>query len=474
MFLSNKIVYGYAIALGITSLGTATGLLLGTYHHQEVLQKSQVIYQERQFLNSLQLEVLNHRPAQQISTYVKDLASFRQERQKLLESIQKTLKLVKIYHDSKKFQTIEGLEIFLQEYEEFLGLFQKEYQDLVDRLEQVSASPKGLVDAELQLATFFKSKNFLRFIELYDRLSPFAEIIYQQEKEIDIALSLAKTTRIQISLISFLLSIVTAALFIRYASRAIAIEQAQNNQKLQDQLVELQQAKAKLLKSEAHQSAILRTIPDMIIRMNREGFYSEFVTRPNFTVVGTLTELVGTHVAEIFPADIAEQRIKHIQLVLQTNTMQVYEQTIFIDGREQIEEVRIVPYSEDEVVLLVRDVSEQHIAMRDRKQAELALAASEAKSRAMLAAIPDLMFRVGADGVYREFVTQSRDFAIATAKLDRAGMSMAEVLPADMIEQQFYYLHKAIETGELQVYEQQVQVGERLIYEEVRVIKLID
>jgi ABC-type antimicrobial peptide transport system permease subunit len=32
MFLSNKIVYGYAIALCITCLGTATGLLLGNHY----------------------------------------------------------------------------------------------------------------------------------------------------------------------------------------------------------------------------------------------------------------------------------------------------------------------------------------------------------------------------------------------------------------------------------------------------------
>ncbi|MEA5480726.1 PAS domain S-box protein [Pseudanabaena galeata UHCC 0370] len=475
MFLSNKIVYGYAIALGITSLGTATGLLLGNYHHQEVLQKSQVISQERKSINTLQLDILYNRPTQQLSPQLKNVEVFRQESRKLLESIQIISNIVKAHHNSGEFSTIEGLEALLKEQKQFLTEFQQEYQDLFDRLERLTispnTSPKNLIDAELQLVAFFKSKNFLRFIEFSDRLSPFAEIVYQREKEVDLDLSQAKVVRIQIVLISMFLSVVTAALFIKCASHAIAIEQAQNNQRLQDQLVERQQTEAKLLKSEAHQRAILSAIPDMIIRMNREGFYSEFVTKPNFSVVGILNELVGTHVSETLPADIATRRVNHIQQVFQTNSMQIYEQNIFVDGREQIEEVRIVPYNENEVLLLVRDVSEQHIAMRERKQAELALAASEAKSRAMLAAIPDLMFRVGADGFYREFVTQSRDFAIATAKLDRAGMSMAEVLPADIIEQQFYYLQKAIETGELQVYEQQIQVGDRLICEEVRAVK---
>ena len=241
MFLSNKIVYGYAIALGITSLGTATGLLLGNYNHQEVLQKCQVISQERKSINTLQLDILYNRPTQQLSPQLKNVEVFRQESRKLLESIQIISNIVKAHHNSGEFSTIEGLEALLKEQKQFLTEFQQEYQDLFDRLERLTispnTSPKNLIDAELQLVAFFKSKNFLRFIEFSDRLSPFAEIVYQREKEVDLDLSQAKVVRIQIVLISMFLSVVTAALFIKCASHAIAIEQAQNNQRLQDQLV---------------------------------------------------------------------------------------------------------------------------------------------------------------------------------------------------------------------------------------------
>ena len=77
MFLSNKIVYGYAIALCITSLGTATGLLLGNFYHQEILQKNQTISQEHQSLDVIQLDILYNRPAKQLSSYLKDPQDFR-------------------------------------------------------------------------------------------------------------------------------------------------------------------------------------------------------------------------------------------------------------------------------------------------------------------------------------------------------------------------------------------------------------
>jgi len=107
----------------------------------------------------------------------------------------------------------------------------------------------------------------------------------------------------------------------------------------------------------------------------------------------------------------------------------------------------------------------------DHKQTELALRASEAQNRAILAAIPDLMFRVGADGLFRSQVTQHRGFDILAPEISPGGQHLTEVLPPDIAQREWHYLHQAIQTGELQVYEQIIQVGDRRQHEEVRVIK---
>ncbi|CAN1209145.1 hypothetical protein TUMEXPCC7403_02915 [Tumidithrix helvetica PCC 7403] len=100
-----------------------------------------------------------------------------------------------------------------------------------------------------------------------------------------------------------------------------------------------------------------------------------------------------------------------------------------------------------------------------------ALAASEANSRAVLEAIPDLLIRIGADGVYRELATPYREVATFPPDLDVIGRSIAEVLPPEIAEQKLYYLQQAMQTGELQIYEERVQEGDRLKYKEVRIIK---
>ncbi|BBC25935.1 response regulator [Pseudanabaena sp. ABRG5-3] len=471
MYISKKIVYGYAIALSMTFLGSTSGFLLGNYYHQEALQKSQATSQERRFIDALKISILNNRPTQKASLKINSLEGFHQESSKLLEHIQKVLTLLESYHSSGKSSRIVGLNPLLNEYEGLVRKFQQDTIKRIGQLESLAKSSNTVVIAESRLEQIFENENFAEFINFSERLVPYTEVLEQQEIEVDLALSQAKVLRIQIVIVSLLLSIMIAALFTRYISHAIALEQAINYQKLQDQLLQLEKSEIALQKSEAHYRALIDAIPDLIMRINRDGVYLEFVASPNFPVIGNLDKIVGTYVSETLPASAAQKRMEFIQLALETNSIQIYEQNLSIDGKAQIEEVRIVPYGKNEVVALVRNISDQKAALYERQKAELALAESESQSRAVLSAIPDLMFRVGADGIYREFFAPARDFAMLAQDIDITGLSMASVLPADLADRQLYYLHQALDTGNLQIYEQQLQVGDRLQYEEVRVVK---
>lgn len=107
----------------------------------------------------------------------------------------------------------------------------------------------------------------------------------------------------------------------------------------------------------------------------------------------------------------------------------------------------------------------------DRKQAELALRQSEAKSRTILATLPDLTFRLGADGRYREVLNPRPDFEMFFQGQNPVGLRLADLVPAAMATHKLAMAARALATGDLQLYEQQftTDAGER--YEEVRVIK---
>ena len=117
------------------------------------------------------------------------------------------------------------------------------------------------------------------------------------------------------------------------------------------------------------------------------------------------------------------------------------------------------------------DITESKQLEAERRQAEAALIQSEAKSRALLEALPDCMLRIGADGIYREVVTNKPEINLLPPTPDPVGLSIEDTLPSDFVKRHKHYRDRVLLTGELQVYEQQVQMGDRLQYEEVRMVK---
>ncbi|MBD2188836.1 ATP-binding protein [Pseudanabaena mucicola] len=233
-------------------------------------------------------------------------------------------------------------------------------------------------------------------------------------------------------------------------------------------LSEHRQTESALKQSEAQSRAILEAIPDLMFRVGTDGLYRGFITsNRDFGILPSDADPTGQSMAELMPEAISNQQFYYMQQALLTGELQVYEQQIQIGDRLQDEEVRVFKSGDDEVLFMIRNIS-------DRKQAEAALKQSEFQNRAVLAAIPDLLFRMGSDGLYRGIITDYRDFNLLSPTSDPTGRSMIDVLPTEVAERHFYYMQQALQTEELQIYEQQIQVGDRLQDEEVRVIKIDD
>ncbi|WP_317037696.1 PAS domain S-box protein [Nodosilinea sp. E11] len=262
---------------------------------------------------------------------------------------------------------------------------------------------------------------------------------------------------------------------------AQTIANAQDQARLEAERQTVEQA---LRTREAHYRALISALPDLIVRLNAEGIYQEFVANPTFAVVGDMAELVGTHVTDSLPPKAAQQRLEAIHQALITKTIQLYEQDLSFDDQLQVEEVRVVPYGDNEVLALVRDVSAQRAAHQERQQAArqlqalnqslerkvdertAELRAREAQMMALVGAIPDLLLRVATDGRCLEYVQPQHQ----SGQFSSIHSHLAECLPADLMQRQLEAIERAIATGELQVYEHQLQKQGRLVDEEVRIV----
>jgi PAS domain S-box-containing protein len=154
-------------------------------------------------------------------------------------------------------------------------------------------------------------------------------------------------------------------------------EMRQLAQTFNSMAVQLQNSFAALRQSEATSRAIVEAIPDLLIRTRRDGTYIDIIGRDRLLQVHDNQKLLpGSHVQDSLPPEVAAKRLELIQQTLATGSLQVYEQHLKTDHQEHDEEVRLAVLGEDEVMIMVRDITL-------RKRAEAALRIAEENYRSI-------------------------------------------------------------------------------------------
>gem|GEM_PF-1886668 len=105
-----------------------------------------------------------------------------------------------------------------------------------------------------------------------------------------------------------------------------------------------------------------------------------------------------------------------------------------------------------------------------RRQMESNLLQSEARNRALLSAVPDLIFRIKRDGTFLDYKASTpRILAMSPEKI--IGSNLREVLGVEMAEQAVYSIDRALETGEIQTLEYSLSVSGATSFFEARFIR---
>ncbi len=101
------------------------------------------------------------------------------------------------------------------------------------------------------------------------------------------------------------------------------------------------------------------------------------------------------------------------------------------------------------------------------------LAGSEAKTRALLRAIPDLIFRIGPDGTVLDLIAGEEHWGVSAGHR-RAGRKLPEVLPEAAAEQTLQLSEEARKTGGVQRFEFDMMIGSDSRSFEARVVAVPD
>ncbi len=141
-------------------------------------------------------------------------------------------------------------------------------------------------------------------------------------------------------------------------------------------ITERKQTELALQHSEATKQALLEAIPDLLIRINRQGLYFDLISGGEITFYGQADVTYPQSIYTMLPGALADQRMHAICQALDTGERQVYEYSIVVDGKCCYEEARIVPLEGDEALVMVRDITA-------RVTAELALRESQQRFQAI-------------------------------------------------------------------------------------------
>ncbi|AQR68481.1 response regulator receiver protein [Janthinobacterium sp. LM6] len=116
---------------------------------------------------------------------------------------------------------------------------------------------------------------------------------------------------------------------------------------------------ARLRIADAHNRAVLAAIPDTFFRLNREGFYLDYEQGHDASAGFSLSDCVGSHIRDVLPPEIAARLLDKAHAVLATQHIGSVDYTLTHEDSTRHFEARLVATGADEVLGLVRDISER-------------------------------------------------------------------------------------------------------------------
>jgi predicted signal transduction protein with EAL and GGDEF domain/FixJ family two-component response regulator len=116
--------------------------------------------------------------------------------------------------------------------------------------------------------------------------------------------------------------------------------------------------------ADAQNRAVLAAIPDTFFRMSRDGIYLDYEPgregqARDVRDAGAEEQIVGRHVTDVLPRDIAERLLEQVGIALHVRQVRSVEYELIRFGEAQHVEARLVATGPDEVLGLVRDISER-------------------------------------------------------------------------------------------------------------------
>lgn len=194
-------------------------------------------------------------------------------------------------------------------------------------------------------------------------------------------------------------------------------------------VTERRQAEEMLRISWAQNRAMIETIPDTLCRISKDGTYLECSQNSEAKSSHNLANCVGKKCQEVLPPFLAKEQMAALAKALATKKVQVFEYQLVLPGEDGANrlydyEARVAAIDDQEVLTMVRDVS-------DKAEAQRSLKESEERYRTLTETSQDMIF------IFNRDTSINYVNSFAANKLSRTpekliGQSVRDVFPSPL------------------------------------------
>ncbi|WP_242919104.1 PAS domain-containing hybrid sensor histidine kinase/response regulator [Pontibacter liquoris] len=133
-------------------------------------------------------------------------------------------------------------------------------------------------------------------------------------------------------------------------------------------ITDLRTAQEEISRSEAKNRAILAALPDLLFVVSRDGVCLNLKNATPEHPLVLRSEAIGSPIDQLLPAQLAGQIMPLIRSVLIKGTPEVLHFNLTNTSSLYYYECRLIKYSEDEVVVIIRDITEEHKAQEEVRE----------------------------------------------------------------------------------------------------------
>ncbi|MFO8041539.1 MAG: ATP-binding protein [Sodalinema sp.] len=197
----------------------------------------------------------------------------------------------------------------------------------------------------------------------------------------------------------------------------LALAFARMTSQIRDMVLYLEQRADQVQKSELKNQALLEAIPDTMFRLRTDGTYLDVQADKDQPLLLSRSGFLGKSLYEVLPKEVADLNLHYADLARQSREVQIFEYALDIPNRKTGEvrlhnfEARIVTSGEDEVLAIVRDITE-------RKRYEAAIEAERQQLRQIVTQAPVAMAMMDSEMHYLAYSnTWLSDFGVEQESL---------------------------------------------------------